>query len=59
MNFCNKCGSKLINGICPNCSKIKKNKKKSKVIIISLVFIVVIFSGVFFYLKSQLNLKKK
>lgn len=59
MNFCNKCGSKLINGICPNCSKIKKNNKKSKVIIISLVFIVVIFSGVFFYLKSTVKSEKE
>lgn len=30
MNFCNKCGSKLINGICPNCSKIKKTIKNLK-----------------------------
>ncbi|EHP45874.1 hypothetical protein HMPREF9476_02810 [Clostridium perfringens WAL-14572] len=30
MNFCNKCGSKLINGICPNCSKIKKTRKNLK-----------------------------
>ena len=59
MNFCNKCGSKLINGVCPNCSKIKKNKKKSKIIIISLVFIVVIFSGVFFYLKSTVKSEKE
>ncbi len=28
MNFCNKCGSKLINGICPNCSKKKKKQEK-------------------------------
>lgn len=56
MKFCNKCGSRLINGVCPTCSKslkksMKKNNKKHKILISLLILIALGFSGTFLYLK--------
>ncbi len=51
MNFCSKCGSQLINGKCPNCSKIPQTKKKPKILFIILAILIVIIGGTFIYLK--------
>lgn len=55
MNFCNKCGNKLVNGSCPNCSPthISKPKKKFPKILISIILILaIILGGIFIYEKS-------
>lgn len=55
MNFCNKCGSKLINNSCPNCSNqsnpnLKKKNNKYLLGFILIPFILV--AGIFIYGKS-------
>lgn len=59
MNFCNKCGAKLTNGICSNCSQHKKTKNKFKIALISLIVLLIVFLGVFFYLKSTVKSAKE
>lgn len=55
MNFCNKCGSKLENDSCPNCSTTSnsnKNKNYFKFIIGFIVILFIVIGGIFIYGKS-------
>lgn len=59
MKFCNKCGSKLVNGLCPNCSQVKKKKNKFKILTIGLAFIILVFAYLFIYLKSTVKSERE
>lgn len=55
MNFCKKCGNKLVNGSCPNCSTAynsNTNKKKSKFIMVLILIALIIVGALFIYGKS-------
>lgn len=55
MNFCSKCGSRLENGSCPNCSTISnsnKNKNYFKLIIGFIIILFILIGGIFIYGKS-------
>lgn len=53
MNFCSNCGTKLVNGICPNCNPQKKKKSYRGLIFIICILILIISR--FYYVNKYIE----